>query len=59
MSLAQADTQPSAVNVIFPGGPALPEEDIAEEGTIKSIFDLRLSRLLFPNVFLDICKVQR
>src|SRR5207302_3527210 len=38
-SLAQADIQSTAVDVIFPGGPALAEEDVAEEVAIKSMFD--------------------
>jgi 3-oxoacyl-(acyl-carrier-protein) synthase len=38
-SLAQADIQPSAVDVIFPGGPAFAAEDVAEEAAIKSLFD--------------------
>jgi 3-oxoacyl-(acyl-carrier-protein) synthase len=38
-SLAQADIQPTDVDVIFPGGPALVAEDIAEERGIKSVFE--------------------
>ncbi|MBV9690445.1 MAG: beta-ketoacyl-[acyl-carrier-protein] synthase family protein [Ktedonobacteraceae bacterium] len=38
-SLAQADIEPSAVDVILPSGPALPEEDVAEAAAITSIFD--------------------
>jgi 3-oxoacyl-(acyl-carrier-protein) synthase len=38
-SLAQADIQPTAVDVIFPAGPALAEEDVAEEAAIRSIFE--------------------
>ncbi len=38
-SLAQADIQPTAVDVIVPAGPALAEEDVAEEAAIRSIFD--------------------
>ena len=41
-SLAQADIQPTAVDMIFPGGPALAEEDEAEETAIKSLFDWSL-----------------
>lgn len=41
-SLAQADIHPTAVDVIFPSGPALVEEDIAEEVAIRSIFDRSL-----------------
>jgi 3-oxoacyl-(acyl-carrier-protein) synthase len=38
-SLGQADIQPTAIDVIFPGGPALVEEDAAEDAAIKNIFD--------------------
>jgi len=38
-SLAQADIQPTTVDVIFPAGPALAEEDVAEEAAIRSMFD--------------------
>ncbi len=38
-SLAQADIEPTAVDMIFPSGPALAEEDIAEEVAIRNIFD--------------------
>ncbi len=41
-SLVQADIQPTAVDVIFPGGPALAEEDVAEEAAIRSMFDRHL-----------------
>jgi 3-oxoacyl-(acyl-carrier-protein) synthase len=45
-SLAQADIQPTAVDVIFPAGPALAEEDVAEEAAIRSIFDPSLPIVL-------------
>ena len=38
-SLAQADIRSSAVDAIFPSGPALVEEDAAEEAAIKNMFD--------------------
>jgi 3-oxoacyl-[acyl-carrier-protein] synthase II len=36
--LAQSDIEPTAIDVIFPGGPALAEEDRAEQAAISSIF---------------------
>src|SRR5205823_4645787 len=45
-SLVQADIQPTAVDVIFPAGPALAEEDGAEEAAIRSIFDSSLPIVL-------------
>ena len=45
-SLAQADIQPTAVDVIFPAGPALADEDVAEEAAIRSIFDPSLPIVL-------------
>jgi 3-oxoacyl-(acyl-carrier-protein) synthase len=45
-SLAQANIQRTAVDVIFPSGPALIEEDIAEEAAIRSMFDHSLPIIL-------------
>jgi 3-oxoacyl-(acyl-carrier-protein) synthase len=50
-SLAQADIRPTAVDVIFPGGPALVEEDVAEEAAIRSIFEQPLP-ILSPRTIL-------
>ena len=50
-SLAQADIQPTAVDVILPSGPALAEEDAAEQAAIRSIFD-RPVPIVIPKAFL-------
>ncbi|MBV9256555.1 MAG: beta-ketoacyl-[acyl-carrier-protein] synthase family protein [Ktedonobacteraceae bacterium] len=50
-SLAQADIQPTAINAIFPAGPALPEEDTAEEVAIRSTFEQPLP-LVTPKAIL-------
>jgi 3-oxoacyl-(acyl-carrier-protein) synthase len=41
-SLEQADIQPGDVDVIFPAGPALAQEDLAEEAAIRSTFERSL-----------------
>jgi 3-oxoacyl-(acyl-carrier-protein) synthase len=41
-SLDQADIQPTDVDVVFPAGPALAQEDAAEEAAIKSTFERSL-----------------
>ena len=38
-SLAQADIQPADIGVLFSAGPALAQEDVAEEAAIKSTFE--------------------
>jgi 3-oxoacyl-(acyl-carrier-protein) synthase len=45
-SLAPADIQPTAVDVIFPAGPALAEENRAEKAAIRSIFEQPLPIVL-------------
>jgi len=50
-SLVQADIQPTAVDVIFPAGPALPDEDVAEEAALRSMFDRPLP-IALPKVVL-------
>ncbi|GHO89975.1 beta-ketoacyl-[acyl-carrier-protein] synthase II [Reticulibacter mediterranei] len=44
--LAQADIHPEAVDLLLPAGPALPEEDSAEEAAVKKIFDRPLPMLM-------------
>lgn len=44
--LAQADIHPEAVDLLLPAGPALPEEDSAEEAAVKKIFDRPLPRIM-------------
>ncbi len=41
-SLAQADIRSSAVDAVFPSGPALAEEDVTEEAAIRNMFDWSL-----------------
>lgn len=50
-SLAQADIQPTAVDMLIPGGPALVEEDAAEEAAISSLFEPSLP-MVAPRVVL-------
>jgi len=38
-SLAQADLQPSAIDILFPAGPTLKEEEEAEAAAISSVFE--------------------
>lgn len=41
-SLDQAGIQPTGIDVVFPAGPALAQEDIVEEAAIKSTFERTL-----------------
>ncbi len=50
-SLAQADIQPTAIDVLLPGGPALVEEDAAEEAAISDLFEPSLP-IVTPKVTL-------
>jgi 3-oxoacyl-(acyl-carrier-protein) synthase len=45
-SLAQAGIHPEAVDLLLPAGPALQEEESAEEAAIKKIFDRPLPMLM-------------
>ncbi len=38
-SLVQSDIQPTDIDMIFPGGPALAAEDAAEDAAIRNIFE--------------------
>ncbi|TMC22237.1 MAG: beta-ketoacyl-[acyl-carrier-protein] synthase family protein [Chloroflexi bacterium] len=51
-SLAQAHIHPAAVDVIFPAGPALPAEDVAEEAALKCVFDGEYPRVAIPKAIL-------
>jgi 3-oxoacyl-(acyl-carrier-protein) synthase len=42
-SFVRADLQPTAVDILLPAGPALAEEDAAEEAVIQTIFERPLS----------------
>jgi 3-oxoacyl-(acyl-carrier-protein) synthase len=45
-SLAQADIPPEAIDLLLPAGPALQEEDSAEEAAIRKVFDRSLPMLM-------------
>jgi 3-oxoacyl-(acyl-carrier-protein) synthase len=50
-SLTHASIQPNAVDVIFPAGPALAEENAAEAAAVTSVFDRHLPMPIPKTVF--------
>jgi 3-oxoacyl-(acyl-carrier-protein) synthase len=51
-ALAQADVHPSAIDVLLPAGPALAEEDAAEQDAISSVFDRSSLPIVRPKMVL-------